>query len=148
MKARDEIDTSQFLYLHAPTRGAEIEGQSLQRDDAMGEAVQMRVMPRFRTGHVVHPNDRDIAPGEEMLQRKHLVPGTAASPAQAGASPTGCRRRRAWVAPFDFGLDQLDRFAQLHFPGMEDRLAASVPEHAMTSNESRSRSCDAATTSI
>jgi hypothetical protein len=72
MIAGGEVHATQLLHLHPPARCAEVERQPLQRDDAVAEAVQVRVLALDGSRHVIDEQHRDVAPGEELLQPKDL----------------------------------------------------------------------------
>ena len=94
MIAGDEVDAAQLLHLQPPPRRAEIERQPLQRDDAVAQAVQMRVAPVAGAGHVVDQEHGDRRARRRTASAPAPDGGSAAGPAPAGASPTGCRTRR------------------------------------------------------
>jgi hypothetical protein len=71
--AGDEGGPAQLLHLQAPSRGAEFQGKALERNDAVAEAMKLGVVRSAPAGQIVRQQHRDIARGEELLQRQYLA---------------------------------------------------------------------------
>ncbi len=129
--AADEIDPAQLLHLQAPARRAEIEGEALKRDDAVAEAVQMRVPLALVAGEVVDQPDGGVAAGEELLQRQHLAPVAQRVLGQQPHFRQAVEHHAPRLHPLHLLLDQPDGAAELHLPGVQDRLLAAFAEHLL-----------------
>lgn len=129
MEAADEVDAAHFLNFEPAARGAEIERQALERDDAVTEAVQVRVaLTALLAGEVVDDDDGDVERREELLQRQHLATVT-----QRVLGEQAHLRQAVEHDPFrprllDDAFDQFDRAAELAFPGVKNRLLPVRPQ--------------------
>jgi len=74
VEAGNEIDPPHLLDFQAPPRRPEVEGQPLQADHPMAEAMQMGVALAVLAREVVDQDNGYVPPGKELLQRQHLAP--------------------------------------------------------------------------
>jgi len=124
--ARDEIDATQLLDLKSATGGAEVERQPLQRDDAVAQAVEMRVLASIVASHVVDQDHGRIAAGEELLERQHLTAIAERILCQQPHLRQAVEHHALRLNALHLGFDQPNRLAQLHLPWVEYRLLAAV----------------------
>ena len=152
VEARDEINSAQLLHLHSSASWAKVERETLQRDHAMADAVEMRILSLAGARHVVDEHDGGVASDEELLEPENLaavVQGILRQEPHLGETVEHDTPR---LDPFDFLSNQFDGFAELYFPGVDNGLLVAAPKalfRALNSNTSKpdvSKPCDSATT--
>lgn len=62
-----EVDAAELLHLEAAAGCSEFKREALARDDAVAEAVEVRVAAGFVARHVVDEDDCRLAAREELL---------------------------------------------------------------------------------
>ena len=82
-------------------------------------------------GQVVHQQHGQAAPGEELLERKHLAAIAQGILGQQAHLRQAVEHQAARLEFVDAGLDQLDGVTQFGLPGMQDGLLLRTAEHGI-----------------
>lgn len=127
--AGDKVDTAQLLDLQTPPRGPEGKRMPLQRDDAMAEAVQMRIALSILASQIVHQNDCGVPSGEELLEQQDLTPVTQRILGEQSHFRKTVEDDAGRVGLFYLGLNQLDGVSEFQLPRVEDGLLTAFAEY-------------------
>lgn len=121
--------SAQFLHLQASPGRAEVQGETLERNDPVADAVQMRIAIAAFAGQVVDEQHRGAARRKELLERQHLATVAQRILREQAKFRQAVEDHALRFEPLHLLLDQPDGFPELHFPGMKHGLASSLAEH-------------------
>ncbi len=134
VEAAPEGDAAELLDLDAAAGRAEIQGQPLQGDDAMAEAVQVGVAIGA-AGQVVDQQHGRVAAGEELLEGEDLAAVAQRILREQPHLRQAVEDDPPRLHPLDLVLDQLDGLAEFGLPRVQDALLPAVAEHVLRRGE-------------